>query len=64
MEEFLLCAGGDSNPADNEPISYRKTGHVPGLLRPRLALFRDDLFRSARHFWSKLKVGFALVSVS
>ena len=56
VEKFLLCAGGDSDLADYEPLSDWKAGHVPGLVRSRLALFRNDLFRPARHFRSKLKL--------
>lgn len=60
VEKFLLCAGGNSDLADYEPLSDRKAGHVPGLLRSRLALFRNDLFRPTRHFRSKLKLHFVI----
>ena len=42
---------GTDSHLGNEPLSNRPTRHVPGEIRPRLALFRNPLLPHHRHLW-------------
>lgn len=55
LAELLLRFGCDKCTGCNESFPDRTVGHVPGPIRPHLALFRVDIFRVSRCVWRAIR---------